>query len=80
MTVTIRLFASARDAFGFESRTCTIDEPTVDGVRRLLLQEHPEAGPILRTCRFAVNMAYTVDDAPLKEGDEVAVIPPVSGG
>ena len=80
MTVTIRLFASARDAFGFESRSCVIDEPTIDAVRRILLQERPHAEDVLRTCRFAVNMEYAIDTVSLSDGDEVAIIPPVSGG
>ena len=80
MTVRIRLFASARDAFGFDTREITIDTPSLDAVRKFLLDEHPAAEVILRSCRFAVNMEYSRDDAPVKDGDEVAIIPPVSGG
>ena len=31
-------------------------------------------------CGFAVNLAYVKPDAPLHDGDELALIPPVSGG
>ena len=80
MKVTLRMFASARDAFGFDTRALTIDEPNIEAIRRILLQERPNAGALLRTCRFAVNMEYAGTDLVLSDGDEVAVIPPVSGG
>jgi len=80
MTVRIRLFASARDAFGFDSEECSIDTPSLEAVRTFLLDKNPSGDALLRSCRFAVNMEYATANARIKEGDEVAIIPPVSGG
>ncbi len=40
----------------------------------------PESADRLKTCMVAVNTNYVNDDQVLKEGDEVAFLPPVSGG
>lgn len=48
-------------------------------LQRSLLIEYP-AFQQLASIRLAVNQEYVMDDAPLADGDEVAIIPPVSGG
>ncbi len=80
MTVRVRMFASAREVFGFELRDVPVTDPSLEGLKTWLRSEFPSAQGILSSCRFAVNMEYARGDAELKEGDEVAVIPPVSGG
>ena len=74
MTVTVRLFAGLRERAGWSRRE-------LDGVERvgevwpaLGLGEEP-AGLL-----YAVNREYAGADRPLADGDEVALIPPVSGG
>jgi MoaE-MoaD fusion protein len=72
-TVRVRLFAGLRERAGWSQRE--IDAATVADVWPALgLGEEP--GGLL----YAVNKEYAAPDRPLAEGDEVAVIPPVSGG
>ena len=76
MTVTVRLFAGLRERAGWSSREFEVAEGAcVADVWPLLeLGERP-AGLL-----YAVNRAYAAEDTPLSQGDEVALIPPVSGG
>lgn len=74
MNVTIRLFAGLRERAGWAEREVDAG-PTVGDVWAALgLGEEP-AGML-----YAVNQEYAERDQELAEGDEVAVIPPVSGG
>jgi molybdopterin synthase catalytic subunit/molybdopterin converting factor small subunit len=74
--VTVRLFAGLRERGGAAERELELpDEAQVADVwARLDLGEEP-AGLL-----YAVNRGYVERDRPLDEGDEVALIPPVSGG
>ncbi len=42
--------------------------------------EHPDIGPLVEHTLVAVNQEYAESDRILAEGDELALIPPVSGG
>jgi molybdopterin converting factor small subunit len=46
----------------------------------LLAGRHPDLAPMRDTLAFAVNGEYARGDAGVSPGDEVAVLPPVSGG
>jgi MoaE-MoaD fusion protein len=71
--VRVRLFAGLRERAGWSQRE--IDAATVGDVWAALdLGDEP--GGLL----YAVNKAYAERDRPLADGDEVALIPPVSGG
>jgi MoaE-MoaD fusion protein len=71
--VRIRLFAGLRERAGWSERE--IDASTVGEVWAALdLGEEPPG------LLYAVNQEYAERDRPLAEGDEVALIPPVSGG
>lgn len=54
--------------------------PTLAELRHMLVETYPALDRALPTMRLAINMSYAADDALLAPGDEVAVIPPVSGG
>jgi len=49
-------------------------------LKMFLLKENPKLCDILENSMFAVNMEYKSLDTELKNGDTVAVIPPVEGG
>jgi molybdopterin converting factor small subunit len=49
-------------------------------VWRILVSEMPALGEYERTMSVAVNADYARMTAPVSEGDEVAFLPPVSGG
>ncbi len=76
MSVRLRAFARYRDLLGFESLELALPEPpTLD---RLLADPRLVALP--REALLAVNQAFATRQSPLAEGDEVALMPPVSGG
>ncbi len=81
MRVTIRLFAMQRAAVGWRERSLEVAPgATVADAWRQLLTEHPVLETGREHVRFARNAVYADPSEPLREGDEVAIIPPVSGG
>lgn len=84
MKITVRYFALLRELLGRESEALSWDdaEPTVERLRRHLADRAPAHAAWLRagTLLVAVNREYAAGDAVLKDGDEVALFPPVSGG
>lgn len=81
LKVTIRLFATFREAAG-KSESITQVEPgtTVAQLWDALQSEYPRLRPLGGISAFAVNGTYAHPATRLSEGDEVAFIPPVSGG
>lgn len=82
MHVTVRLFASLRDLAGSELVE-EFAEPTVSvaALRDRLRDAYPALRPHLGRVAIAVNEEYSPDLAqPLRDGDTVALIPPISGG
>ncbi|MCH8147629.1 MAG: MoaD/ThiS family protein, partial [Planctomycetes bacterium] len=66
---------------GVESTALTLaDKAGLDELRGELTARFPKIAAALPTVRFAVNQEFVGGDLALKDGDEVAVIPPVSGG
>ena len=81
ITIEVRFLGPAKDMAGAESTTLTLaDEAGLDELRAALTARFPKISAALPTVRFAVNQEFVVDDLALNDGDEVAVIPPVSGG
>jgi molybdopterin synthase catalytic subunit len=78
---TVLYFAAAREAAGCAREVLESPDPLVVGdVRALLVARHPELGRLLPRCRLAVAEEMADDRDVVREGDEVAVIPPVAGG
>src|SRR5580765_3203279 len=74
MRVTVRLFAGLRERAGWSGRE-------LDGVTRLAdVWPALDLGPEPEGLAVAVNREYADRDRELADGDEVAFIPPVSGG
>ncbi len=81
MNVKVLLFSIAKDLTDFEEKTVTLEKgATVDSVMDYLIAYNPEFENWKQVFRFAVNQEYTGLNHKLQDGDEVAVIPPVSGG
>jgi molybdopterin converting factor subunit 1 len=81
MRVTIRLFARLRDLAGSGELVRDVPPPaTVQTVWRTLVTEMPALGEYERIMSVAVNADYSRMTASVNEGDEVAFLPPVSGG
>ena len=81
MRVTIRLFARLRDHAGNGALTREVPAgATVDTVWRALAQEFPAMAPARASLAAAVNAEYATFATPVTEGDEIAFLPPVSGG
>lgn len=81
MKLRIRLFASFREAVG--SGTLAWDAPegaTVADVISALRAAYPGLGPAAERALLAVNQEYVAGTVTLHDGDELALIPPVSGG
>jgi molybdopterin converting factor subunit 1 len=79
--VTVRLFALARERAGRSLVALDLPEPaTVGDLRRALAAAYPELAPLVPSLLIAVEAEYAADDRPVAPGDEVAAIPPVSGG
>jgi molybdopterin synthase catalytic subunit len=81
MKVRVLLFASVADAAGSRTLELASDGPlTVEGLRRKLESDRPRLAGRLGRCAAAVNAALVGPERALRDGDEVAFLPPVSGG
>jgi MoaE-MoaD fusion protein len=80
MPLEVLYFAGARDAAGIARETLARAPATVGDLRRALAAAHPRLGRVLERCRIAVDQEFAEDDAPLRDGAEVALVPPVAGG
>ena len=73
-------FGIARDILKASTASMDIENGlTIGDLRRQITRDHPEFD-LLASLRFAVNEAYVSDSHLLSDGDEVVLIPPVSGG
>ena len=80
--IRVLFFASARDAVGCAERTLPC---AVEGWTEAILWEHllgafPALVPLRASVRLAKNHEYLMAGSRIFPGDEVALIPPVSGG
>ena len=79
--IEIRLFAVLRDRFGAETLPFELSaNTTAAGLIQKLSELYPKHSGHLAVCRVAVNHQFASADRPLTAADEVALIPPVSGG
>lgn len=81
MTVTVHLFARARELTRSEAVTMELPAAaTLAELRRELAERFPALAGLLAVSALAVNHDFADDSQVLSPTDEVAVIPPVSGG
>lgn len=77
MQVKVKLFASLRETFGYSEKDIDISEgDTLDDLWKTVSSDSGWKDEVL----MAVNMDYANPDVMLKDGDEVAFFPPVTGG
>lgn len=79
MKVTIQAFGIARDMVGGREIVFAMEGKTVGDLRRTLARQFPPLVK-LNSLFIAVNHEYAEDTVLLSETDEIALIPPVSGG
>lgn len=82
MRVKVRLFAICRERARAE--VVEVEAPgettSIEGLKAALAAAEPALAPLLPVVRIAVNHAFADADTVVCAGDEVALIPPVSGG
>jgi molybdopterin synthase sulfur carrier subunit len=82
-TVTLKYFASIREAIGQGSERLTTQSTTLKILRDELIARGGAYAEVLahgRAVRMALNQDLCEETAPLSEGCEVAFFPPVTGG
>ena len=81
MSVTIRLFAIFRERLG-RSVLHMESAPgeTVESLWTRIVAEQPDLATLRGVTRFAVNGEYATPDVEVRAGDEIAFLPPMSGG
>jgi molybdopterin synthase sulfur carrier subunit len=83
MRITVRYFASVREALGKGSETVETGASTLAALRdELIGRGEPYASALARgkAVRMALDQLMSAEDAALKDGSEVAFFPPVTGG
>ena len=80
MKVEILYFSQIKDKVGKSSEVLEFTGNTVSDLVEFLAQKYPNAKDVLEKSMFAVNEEYVDKQKILKEGDKIAIIPPVSGG
>jgi molybdopterin converting factor subunit 1 len=81
MQITVLYFAVTRERARCERESVTLDEGAdVAAARAAIARLHPALAPLLPVVGVAVNRAMAADAHALRDGDELALIPPVAGG
>ncbi len=81
MQIPMLVFAAARQSLGKSQLLVTLAPgSSVRDLRSEVLRLHPELEGLLKFSRFAIQTEYVTEDTELRDGVEIAWIPPVSGG
>ena len=81
MKIELILFASAKDLFGQCKIAVELPESaTVVELKTALVQREPDSAALINRCAFSVDQQYASDSTKLRPEQEIAMIPPVSGG
>ena len=81
ITVTVKLFSIYQEAYGVpEVQWAFPPHSSVQAVLDRALADHPRLEPWRNQTRLGLNLQFVEASTPISEGDEVVLIPPVSGG
>ena len=81
IAIKVKLFAVYQEVFDTSELTLKLTEKsTVNDVLDLLITQKPELEKWREITRFGVNLKFVEPNTLLQNGDEVVLIPPVSGG
>ena len=81
MTIKALFFAHYQDVVGSREQSVSLpDHGTVRTLADVLETRYPRLGNLLAQGRVAVNAEFAEESLPLRDGDEVAWMPPMSGG
>ncbi|UFP95782.1 MoaD/ThiS family protein [Gloeobacter morelensis] len=81
MKIEIKLFASYREAFERDELVLELPEGTTCAqIQRYLAGERPQLARWEAVVRYGLNRQFVAPDTPVADGDELVLIPPVSGG
>lgn len=80
MRVRVLYFAGLRKIAGDSAEIDLSDGSTLNDLYRELCRQHPALVPWSATVQFSINQEWAKPTEQLKDGDEVAIMPPVSGG
>ena len=79
MKVKLKTFGAVRDIVGGKEISCELNGKTVQDLKNQLFHQYPSLTG-LNSLLIAVNQSYAEAELVLNETDEIALIPPVSGG
>lgn len=82
MNLKLLLFAGLSDRFGSHELLLEVEgtDITVEALQQLLCTQYPQHRAVIMESFFAVNQSYATPDTKIRPSDELALIPPVSGG
>jgi molybdopterin converting factor subunit 1 len=78
--VTVRYFAGMKEKAGTDSESLDLEGGDAAAILASLAKARPDLGQWCASSRIAVGDRFVQGPVELQAGDEVAVIPPVSGG
>ena len=81
MKIKVKFFASYKEAVGTDEMDLEMEDGSeVSQLLEAVKTIHPTIGEMMEPLIVSVNKEYATFDKVLKDGDEVALLPPVSGG
>ena len=81
ITVKLKLFAVYQETLGRLDKEMVLPIGTTAGeVRDHLIADYPTLSKWRNLTRFGINLQFVAASTPLEDGDELVLIPPVSGG
>jgi len=79
--INVKFFSLFKENLGESERTVLFTEgSTVNHIITVLKKQHPKLAKLIDCSFVALNEEYTLPNTTLKDGDNMAIIPPVSGG